>query len=181
MTPHGLEDEHSDFNNPVTIMVVDDNEMNRDLLSRRLERKGFNCMLAEDAYKALELLENQPCDLILLDIMMPGMSGVEMLAKVRETRSPAELPIIMATAKDSREDVVAALRLGASDYVTKPLDFAVVLARVNTQLALKRANDKVRAMASDDSVTSTTSFMSPMTIPATISSAETKPDTAPAR
>jgi len=132
-----------------TIMVVDDNEMNRDLLSRRLAKKGFNVIVAEDAFKALELLENGPCDLVLLDIMMPGMSGVEMLAKVRETRDQSMLPVIMATARDTREDIVAALKQGANDYVTKPLDFQVVLARVKTQLALKKANDKVWDLAAD--------------------------------
>lgn len=130
-----------------TILVVDDNEMNRDLLSRRLERKGFDVALAEDAFEALEWLESNDCDLVLLDIMMPGMSGVEMLEKIRETRDATELPVIMATAKDTREDIVGALRTGANDYVTKPIDFPVVLARVHTQLGLKQANDRVRALA----------------------------------
>ncbi len=134
---------------PATILVVDDNDLNRDLLSRRLARKGFEVALAEDAFKALEWLEENRCDLILLDIMMPGMSGVEMLRILRETRDGTELPVIMATAKDTREDIVGALREGANDYVTKPLDFQVVLARVRTQLALKRASDKVWELAAD--------------------------------
>ena len=122
------------------ILVVDDNELNRDLLSRRLARKGFDVSVAEDAFKALEWLESNPCDLVLLDIMMPGMSGVEMLEKVRETRDATELPVIMATAKDTREDIVQALNLGANDYVTKPIDFPVVL---------KRANDHIRTLADE--------------------------------
>ena len=132
-----------------TILVVDDNELNRDLLSRRLSKKGFEVALAEDAFKALEWLENHHCDLILLDIMMPGMSGVEMLERVRQSRDGTELPIIMATAKDAPEDIVGALRSGANDYVTKPIDFPVVLARVHTQLGLKKANDRVRALAAE--------------------------------
>lgn len=132
---------------PATILVVDDNEMNRDLLSRRLARRDFDVALAEDAFEALEWLESHDCDLILLDIMMPGMSGVEMLEKVRQSRDATELPIIMATAKDSRDDIVGALQAGANDYVTKPIDFPVVLARVNAQLGLKQANDRVRALA----------------------------------
>lgn len=131
------------------ILVVDDNEMNRDVLSRRLMRKGFHVDLAVDGFKALEWLDNNPCDLVLLDIMMPGMSGVEVLEKVRETRDGTELPIIMATAKDTREDIVGSLRRGANDYVTKPLDFPVVLARVNAQLGLKKANDQVRALVKE--------------------------------
>ena len=128
------------------ILVVDDNELNRDLLSRRLRRKGFEVDCAEDGFKALEWLDANPCDLVLLDIMMPGMSGVEVLEKIRETRDGTELPVIMATAKDTREDIVGSLRSGANDYVTKPLDFPVVLARVNAQLGLKRANDRVRSL-----------------------------------
>jgi class 3 adenylate cyclase len=81
--------------------------------------------------------------------MMPGMSGIEVLEKIRETRDGTELPVIMATAKDTRDDIVGALRSGANDYVTKPIDFPVVLARVNAQLNLKRANDRVRLLAAD--------------------------------
>jgi len=131
------------------ILVVDDNELNRDLLTRRLARKGFATDEASDGFKALEWIANHHCDLVLLDIMMPGMSGIEVLEKVRETRDGTELPIIMATAKDTREDIVAALRLGANDYVTKPLDFPVVLARVNVQLEMKRANDRVRQLVQE--------------------------------
>ncbi len=131
------------------ILVVDDNELNRDLLTRRLAKKGFATDAAVDGFKALEWLANNHCDLVLLDIMMPGMSGIEVLEKIRETRDGTELPIIMATAKDTREDIVEALRLGANDYVTKPLDFPVVLARVNTQLAMKRAHDRVRQLVEE--------------------------------
>ena len=135
--------------NQQVILVVDDNELNRDLLSRRLIKRGFAVSLAEDGYKALEWLDNNACDLVLLDIMMPGISGIEVLEKLRETRDGTELPIIMATAKDSSEDIVGALKLGANDYVTKPIDFPVVLARVNAQLGLKRANDKVRSLVNE--------------------------------
>ena len=133
-------------NGPAAILVVDDNEMNRDLLSRRLAKKGFAVDVAEDGFKALEWIDKNPCDLMLLDIMMPVMSGIEVLEKIRQTRDGTELPVIMATAKDTREDIVGALRLGANDYVTKPIDFPVVLARVNAQLGLKRANDRVRSL-----------------------------------
>jgi len=136
-------------NAQAVILVVDDNELNRDLLTRRLAKKGFATDEACDGFKALEWLENHHCDLVLLDIMMPGMSGIEVLEKVRETRDGTELPIIMATAKGAREDIVEALSLGANDYVTKPLDFPVVLARVNAQLAMKRANDRVRQLVQE--------------------------------
>lgn len=138
-----------DSNGQAAILVVDDNEMNRDLLSRRLAKKGFTVDVAEDGFEALDWIDSNPCDLVLLDIMMPGMSGIEVLVKIRETHDGTELPVIMATAKDTREDIVGALRLGANDYVTKPIDFPVVLARVNAQLGLKRANDRVRSLVNE--------------------------------
>lgn len=131
------------------ILVVDDNEMNRDLLSRRLTKKGFEVALAESGEAALAWLEANACDLVLLDIMMPGMSGMDVLDRLRETRSVSELPVIMATAKGEQADIVDALRRGANDYVTKPLEFPVVLARVQTQLELKTANDRIRTLAAE--------------------------------
>jgi sigma-B regulation protein RsbU (phosphoserine phosphatase) len=125
------------------ILVVDDDESNRESLRRRLARHGYTVIAAESGTAALEYMERQSFDLVLLDVMMPGMSGLEVLERVRRTRSPTQLPIIMATAKDASEDVVSALENGANDYVTKPLDFAVVLARVKTQLLLKRSVDRV--------------------------------------
>jgi len=124
-----------------SILVVDDNEMNRDMLSRRLARKGYQVEVAEDGAMALEMIESGGYDLVLLDIMMPGIDGYQVLEKVREQRTPSDLPIVMATAKNESEDVIRALRMGANDYVTKPFDFPVVLARVRTQVALKRSAD----------------------------------------
>ena len=126
-----------------TLLVVDDNEMNRDMLSRRLARRGHTVETAEDGRAALDMIERQPFDVVLLDIMMPGIDGIEVLKTVRKAHSAADLPIIMATAKDESDDIVSALKLGANDYVTKPLDFQVVLARVQTQLALKRAKEEL--------------------------------------
>jgi DNA-binding response OmpR family regulator len=119
------------------ILVVDDKEMNRDLLARRLQRRGFEVSTASDGFEALEKIEQHAYDLILLDIMMPGMNGLEVLEKVRETRSVTELPIIMATAKSDSDTVVEALQIGANDYVTKPLDFGIVMARVTTHLSIR--------------------------------------------
>jgi serine/threonine protein kinase/FixJ family two-component response regulator len=122
-----------------TLLVVDDNEENRDVLSRRLLKRGFQVLVAEGGQQALELVESQPVDLVLLDIMMPGMSGIEALQELRKTRSAVELPVIMATAKTESDDIVQALELGANDYVTKPINFPVVLARVQAQLRLKKS------------------------------------------
>jgi len=119
------------------------------MLSRRLAARGYTVRIAEDGTRALELIATDRPELVLLDVMMPGISGLEVLRTVRGQLSMAELPVIMATARDGSEDVVEALRLGANDYVTKPLDFPVVLARVQTQLALKRQKDEIQRLAED--------------------------------
>jgi sigma-B regulation protein RsbU (phosphoserine phosphatase) len=121
------------------LLVVDDDELNRDMLSRRLERKGFQVAVSADGAGALALIADQPFDLVLLDVMMPGLSGLEVLKIIRQKHAATELPVIMATARDQSEEIVNALQLGASDYVTKPLDFPVVLARIETQILLKRS------------------------------------------
>jgi len=131
------------------LLVVDDNELNRDMLSRRLKSRGYAVMTADDGPQCLDLVKGQRFDLILLDIMMPGMSGIDVLKVIRNRYSVAELPIIMATAKDQGTDVVEALTLGANDYVTKPLDFPVVLARVENQLSLKRAMEEIKRLANE--------------------------------
>jgi adenylate cyclase len=132
-----------------TILVVDDNELNRDMLSRRLARRGYATAVAADGYRALDWLDRNRCDLVLLDIMMPGLSGMDVLARIRATRDGTELPVIMATARDQQADIINALKLGANDYVTKPLEFPVVLARVSVQVELKAANDRVRRLAQE--------------------------------
>ncbi len=129
------------------LLVVDDSEMNRDMLTRRLVRRGYTVVAAENGRQALDMIAVQAFDLIVLDIMMPGLSGLEVLESLRQRYAPSELPVIMATAKDQSEDIVSALKLGANDYVTKPLDFPVVLARVQTQLSLKRAMQEIQTLA----------------------------------
>lgn len=131
---------------PASLLVVDDNEMNRDMLSRRLARIGHRVSVAVDGREALRKIEEEPFDLVLLDIMMPDLSGLEVLERVRRSRNRAELPVIMATAKGESDDIVRAFELGANDYVTKPLDFPVVLARTRTHLAFKRAVDENRRL-----------------------------------
>ena len=130
------------------ILVVDDTAANRDMLSRRLERQGFDVRSAEDGETALRLMSraDPPFDLVLLDVMMPGINGLDVLKAVRGRWDPTQMPVIMATAKDASHDVVEALELGANDYVTKPLDFPVVMARVRTQLSLRSAVEQIRVL-----------------------------------
>jgi DNA-binding response OmpR family regulator len=124
---------------PGTLLVVDDDEMSRDQLSRRLERRGFTVIMAADGYVALETLKRRSVDLVLLDVMMPGLSGLDVLRTIRRSRTAIELPVIMATARAASDDVVEALEAGANDYVTKPIDFPVALARIHAQLRAREA------------------------------------------
>src|SRR5262249_53769891 len=89
--------------------------------------------------EALELLGGRRFDLVLLDVMMPGMNGLEVLRFLRRVDSLIDLPIVMVTARSDSSDVVEALELGANDYLTKPVDLGGALARIRTQLALRRA------------------------------------------
>ncbi len=121
------------------LLIVDDNETNRDVLSRRLQRHGYTVVGAASGREALDLVDAQPFSLLLLDIEMPGMSGLEVLQTLRRRYSAAELPIIMVTARQESSDVVEALGLGANDYVAKPIDLPITLARIQTQLSRKQA------------------------------------------
>lgn len=121
------------------LLVVDDLAANRELMARRLERSGFRVLTAEDGPEALAVLRRQDVDMVLLDIMMPGMTGLDVLKELRKTRSSVSLPVIMVTAKTDSEDVVEALSLGANDYVTKPVNFPVALARMRAHLRMHEA------------------------------------------
>ncbi|MBM3884131.1 MAG: adenylate/guanylate cyclase domain-containing response regulator [Verrucomicrobia bacterium] len=128
-----------------SLLVVDDDPANREMLARRLRRCGYEVRLAESGLQALEAIAAGPPDLLLLDFLMPGIDGLEVLARLRRQHAPGDLPVIMVTGKDSSLDVVQALRLGANDYITKPIDFAPALARIRTHLKLKGAQAELRA------------------------------------
>ena len=125
-----------------TLLVVDDVEENRDLLSRRFIKRGFNVLCADSGAAALQVLEDEPVDLIILDVNMPGMSGIEVLQTLRKRNKSSRLPVIMATARTDSSDVVEALELGANDYVTKPINFPVLHARVLAVLRATRAQTR---------------------------------------
>ncbi len=129
------------------LLVVDDSAENRDMLARRLRARGFEVETAAGGHEALARIAEQRFQVVLLDVMMPDLSGTEVLRRIRQTASMSELPVIMATARDASSDVVEALANGANDYVTKPLDLPVVLARLQGQLALKRARDEIHRLA----------------------------------
>jgi diguanylate cyclase (GGDEF)-like protein len=121
------------------LLIVDDIGDNRTILTRRFQRRGFEIVEAESGLQALALIESQSFDLVMLDVMMPGIDGLETLRRIRKQKSSVLLPVIMVTAKSESDNVVEALNLGANDYVTKPVDFSVAMARVNAQLSRRKA------------------------------------------
>jgi len=131
------------------LLIVDDISDNRAILTRRFQRRGFEVVEAESGFAAIELINRESFDLVLLDVMMPGIDGIETLKRIRGQQSASALPVIMVTAKSESNNIVDALELGANDYVTKPVDFAVALARVNTQISRKRAEQQV-ALANEE-------------------------------
>lgn len=136
-----------------SILVVDDDPLSLDLLEQELTDVGYQVILADGGRAALEVLSVNRIDLVLLDIMMPAVGGLDVLKTVRQTRSAGELPIIMVTAKDHPVDIVESLSMGANDYVTKPIDLSVLLARIKTQLHLKQLaeiKDEFLQIASHD-------------------------------
>jgi len=126
-----------------SLLIVDDKFDNRAILARRFGRQGFETVEAESGKDALNLIDQRTFDIVLLDIMMPGLSGIEVLKLIRQTYSYSKLPVIMVTAKADGSDVAEALGAGANDYITKPVDFAAAFARVKTQLLQKKAQEEL--------------------------------------
>ena len=132
------------------LLIVDDVAENRAILARRFQRHGYRITEASDGFRALELMAAQGFDLVLLDVMMPGIDGLEVLKRIRKQHSSSSLPVIMVTALAQNEDVVKALKLGANDYVTKPVDLPVILARIRAQLRIRDAAAPDPAASADD-------------------------------
>ena len=126
------------------ILIVDDQSTVRKTLQRMLESSGSTATVAASGEEALHLFDNNQFDLVLVDILMPGMDGLEVLKAVRRKHSMSELPVIMVTSKDRDEDVVQALSLGANDYIMKPVDLPILRARIRNHLSLKQAEDELR-------------------------------------
>jgi len=129
------------------VFIVDDEAFNRDIAARHLKKMGYDSRQFADGSSALQALAAQTPDLILLDIHMPGMSGLEVLAAARQTTSKSELPILMVTADSNPDSVVQAFEFGANDYVTKPIDSRTLGARIDTHLHLSAATKQIRAFA----------------------------------
>jgi signal transduction histidine kinase len=127
------------------ILVVDDNELNRDLLARRLERMGHEVMMAENGRVALSQLAKQCIDIILLDIMMPVLNGFELLPILKADPQLNNIPVIVISAADDTESIVKGIELGAEDYLPKPFNLPLLNARINASLARKRLYEKEQA------------------------------------
>lgn len=128
----------SDTENNALILVVDDNEMNRDMLSRRLKRQNYEVIVAEDGEQALSMVKEQPFALILLDIMMPNISGYDVLERLKADDETKHIPIIMISAVDDLDSVVRCIELGAEDYLFKPFNPVLLKARVGASLQKSR-------------------------------------------
>jgi two-component system, cell cycle response regulator len=125
------------------ILVVDDNPDNLEIISARLQFRGYDVVLAERGEAAIEQVRTQEPDLILLDIMMPDMDGYEVARRIRQSEDIGYIPIIVVTARDSTEDKVTGLDAGADDYLTKPINFPELEARVRSMLRIKRLQDQL--------------------------------------
>jgi adenylate cyclase len=127
------------------VLVVDDNEMNRDLLSRRLQRQGYQIVMAEDGGQALETIRSQPFDLVLLDVMMPHLNGYQVLERLKADPDLRHIPVIMISALDDMDSVVRCIELGAEDYLFKPFNQTLLKARIGACLEKKRLRDQEQA------------------------------------
>jgi adenylate cyclase len=127
------------------ILVVDDNASNRDLLARRLEREGYRVSAAESGAAALALTAAEGFDLVLLDLMMPGMSGFEVLCRLKADAGTRHVPVIMISALDELDSTVRCIEAGAEDYLPKPFNPVLLRARIGACLEKKRLLDELRA------------------------------------
>ena len=130
--------------NPARILIADDNPMNLDILQKRLAVHGYEILTAADGEEALAAAREAQPDLILLDIMMPKMDGLEVCRRLKGDPAFPFTPIVMVTAKADSKDVVAGLEQGADEYLTKPVDQAALVARVKSMLRIKAMHDTIQ-------------------------------------
>jgi sigma-B regulation protein RsbU (phosphoserine phosphatase) len=126
------------------LLIVDDNEDNRYTLTRRLQREGYtNLTSATDGQQALDLLKSRAFDLVLLDVMMPGLNGYEVLERMRAENRLRHVPVIMISAIDELDSVIRCIELGAEDYLAKPFNPTLLRARVGATLEKKQLRDEI--------------------------------------
>ena len=135
------------MNKPPRILVVDDNEANRDILMTRLGAHGYELAQAADGEEALAKAKSLHPDLILLDVMMPKIDGVEVCRQLKSDPAMPFTPIVLVTAKSDTKDIVTGLEAGADEYLTKPIDQPALVARVKSMLRIKELQDEVQLQA----------------------------------
>jgi DNA-binding response OmpR family regulator len=123
---------------PHTILVADDEPINRSLIQRRLEREGYRVLTAQNGQEAVEKARASLPDLVILDVMMPVMDGLEACELIKEDLTTRDIPIIFLSARDETDIKVKGLTLGANDYISKPFKAEELLARVDVAIRLKR-------------------------------------------
>src|ERR1700687_1279267 len=126
---------------PPRVLIVDDERRNAELLKVMLTPEGYQFLTASNGAEALDLLANQQPDIILLDVMMPGMDGYQVVGKIKENPATRNIPVIMLTALDDRNSKMLGLNAGAEDFLTKPVDRAELCVRVRNLLRLKTYGD----------------------------------------
>ncbi|MET0530076.1 MAG: response regulator, partial [Microvirga sp.] len=129
------------------ILIVDDTPQNLDLLTRRLRSQGYDTATAADGEEALDRVAALAPDLVLLDIMMPKLDGIETVRRLKADAALRHIPVILVMAKSDPRDVVEGLDAGGDDYLTKPIDHAALLARVRSMLRIKTLHDTVQDQA----------------------------------
>jgi class 3 adenylate cyclase len=132
---------------PARILVVDDNAANVDILRARLSSQGYQIVTASDGEEAIAATKAHLPDLILLDVMMPKLDGIEVCRRLRADHALPFIPIVLVTAKSDPKDVVTALEAGGDEYLTKPVDHASLVARVKSMLRIKALQDQVQEQA----------------------------------
>jgi class 3 adenylate cyclase/AmiR/NasT family two-component response regulator len=132
---------------PPRVLIADDNPLNVDILQTRLAAHGYEILTAGDGERALTLAREAQPDLLLLDVMMPGLDGIEVCRRLKADPALPFMPVVLVTAKTDSRDVVAGLEAGADEYLTKPVDQAALVARVKSMLRIKALHDTVQAQA----------------------------------
>jgi len=123
------------------VLIVEDDEFNRDLMQKRIKQSGYKTSCAKDGKEALEVLEKQKFDLMLLDLMMPGIDGIEVLKRMKADQKYPKIPVIMVSALDDSERIATCMEHGATDYITKPFNAVLLRTRIESVLKEKHLED----------------------------------------
>jgi adenylate cyclase len=128
-----------------TLLVVDDDGVSRAVLSNLLERQGHTVVVARDGAEALKLVGERAFDLIVLDLLMPGMDGFEVVQKLKADPAVKDIPVVMISSAEDMSGIVKSVKLGAEDYIFKPFDEVLLKARIDGCLERKRLRERERA------------------------------------